>query len=224
MTSKKKRNSRGYPYACLKGYFWRVFKCNLTKSNTKTIASKILRVHLRVSRCTLTLSCGRGHGWESRPPSWAMIWGGAKRMGGGKRTRQRPPPENFWTPPKELLERWVLEFCTRKQSNDTWGGWKTYQTKGGPKPVLEGASVVRFSTPLFVPPPHAVLWSIAFLGERQSIAQKGVRAINAQNSGLENGSTAAKTSVHAPGLSADEREHPFVWYFGAGWVFLSRLF
>ena len=32
-----------------------------------------------------------------------------------------------------------------------------------------------------------------------------------------NGSNAAKTSVRAPGLSADEREHPFVWYFGAGW-------
>ena len=25
------------------------------------------------------------------------------------------------------------------------------------------------------------------------------------------------TSVRAPGLSTDEREHPFVWYFGAGW-------
>ena len=47
------------------------------------------------------------------------------------------------------------------------------------------------------------------LGERQSIAQKGVRAINARNSQLENGSNAAKTSVRAPGLSTDEREHPF---------------
>ena len=41
-------------------------------------------------------------------------------------------------------------------------------------------------------------------------AQKGVRAIDARNSQLENGSNAAKTSVRAPGLSADEREHPFV--------------
>ena len=49
-----------------------------------------------------------------------------------------------------------------------------------------------------------------FLGERQSIAQKGVRAIDARNLQLENGSNAAKTSVRAPGLSADEREHPFV--------------
>ena len=49
-----------------------------------------------------------------------------------------------------------------------------------------------------------------FLGERQSIAQKGVRAIDTRNSQLENGSNAAKTSVRAPGLSTDEREHPFV--------------
>ena len=55
------------------------------------------------------------------------------------------------------------------------------------------------------------------MGERQSIAQKGVRAIDAQNSQLENASNAVKTSVRAPGLSADECEHPFVWYFGAGW-------
>ena len=44
----------------------------------------------------------------------------------------------------------------------------------------------------------------------QSIAQKGVRAIDARNSWLENGSNAAKTSVRAPGLSTDEREHSFV--------------
>ena len=48
------------------------------------------------------------------------------------------------------------------------------------------------------------------LGERQSIAQKGVRAIDARNPQLENDSNASKTSVRAPGLSADEREHPFV--------------
>ena len=50
----------------------------------------------------------------------------------------------------------------------------------------------------------------AEMGERQRIAQKGVRAIDARNSQLENYSNAAKTSVRAPGLSANEREHPFV--------------
>ena len=48
------------------------------------------------------------------------------------------------------------------------------------------------------------------VGERQSIAQKGVRAIDARNSQLENDPNAAKTSVRAPGLLTDEREHPFV--------------
>ena len=48
------------------------------------------------------------------------------------------------------------------------------------------------------------------MGERQSIAQKGVRAIDARNSQLEYGSNASKTSVRAPGLSTNEREHPFV--------------
>ena len=50
----------------------------------------------------------------------------------------------------------------------------------------------------------------ANMGEHQSIALKRVRAIDARNSRLENGSNAAKTSVRAPGLSPDEREHPFV--------------
>ena len=48
------------------------------------------------------------------------------------------------------------------------------------------------------------------VGERQSIAQKGVRAIDTRNSAPRNGSNATKTSVRAPGLSADECEHPFV--------------
>ena len=48
------------------------------------------------------------------------------------------------------------------------------------------------------------------VGERQSIAQKRVRAIDARNSQLENRSNGAKTSVRAPGLSTDEREHRFV--------------
>ena len=38
------------------------------------------------------------------------------------------------------------------------------------------------------------------VGERQGITQKGVRAIDARNSWLENGSNAAKTSVRAPGF------------------------
>ena len=51
------------------------------------------------------------------------------------------------------------------------------------------------------------------MGEHQSIAQKGVPAMDARNLQLENGShAAAKTSVcvNAPRLSTDEREHRFV--------------
>ena len=54
------------------------------------------------------------------------------------------------------------------------------------------------------------------MGERQSTTQKGVRAIDARNSQLWNASNAAETSVRAPELSANECEHPFVWYFGVG--------
>ena len=56
------------------------------------------------------------------------------------------------------------------------------------------------------------LFSVLFLVRKGplGIAQKGVRAVDARNSQLENGSNAVKTSVRAPGLSADEREHSFV--------------
>ena len=70
----------------------------------------------------------------------------------------------------------------------------------------------RFSYAIshIAPLPPVVALNRNSMGERQSIAQKGVRAIDARKSQLENGSNAAKTSVRAPGLSADEREHPFV--------------
>ena len=49
-----------------------------------------------------------------------------------------------------------------------------------------------------------------FMEERQSIAQKGVRAIDTRKSAAGNGSNATKTSVRTPGLSTDERERPLV--------------
>ena len=66
-------------------------------------------------------------------------------------------------------------------------------------------------------PPMSENFRAPPMGERQSIAQKGVRAIDAQKSAPRNRSSATITSVRAPALSTDEREHPFVWYFGAGW-------
>ena len=50
------------------------------------------------------------------------------------------------------------------------------------------------------------------MGERQGIAPKGVRPIDARNSHLK---SAAKTSV-PPGLLTNECAHPFVCYSGAG--------
>ena len=45
---------------------------------------------------------------------WAVILGGAKRMGGGKRTREYALPKIFWTPSKELLVCSVMVFCYKK--------------------------------------------------------------------------------------------------------------
>ena len=68
------------------------------------------------------------------------------------------------------------------------------------------ASILQgYADPELVDINHLVKW-----GERQSIAQKGVHAVDARKSQLENASNAAKTNVRAPGLLTDERERPFV--------------
>ena len=86
-----------------------------------------------------------------------MIWGGAKRMGGGKRTREPALPNNsgplqksFWS-----AQSWIL--IQQKQSNDIRGRWKAYRPRGGggvPKPLF-GRGVIRevFLPPLFSTPP-----------------------------------------------------------------------
>ena len=43
--SKNKQNSRGYSYACFKGYFWRVFRNNLRNKNLVARYSAILRYY-----------------------------------------------------------------------------------------------------------------------------------------------------------------------------------
>ena len=99
--------------------------------------------------------------FSSGTSAWLYLGGdmGRCKTYGGRKTYQRTrSPENFWTPPKELLVCSVVDFCTGKQSTDTWGGWKTYDTRGVQNPFLGGVSFVRFSSPLFFPPPHGVLW------------------------------------------------------------------
>ena len=52
---------------------------------------------------------------------------------------------------------------------------------------------------------------LSCMGERQSIAQKGVFALlTPEIHSYEMAQMLQKTSVRAPGLSANEREHPFV--------------
>ena len=83
--------------------------------------------------------------------------GGCKTYGGGKRTRERallknsgPFQKSFWS-----AQSWI--FVQEKQSNDTRGGWKTYCTRGVQNLFLGRVSFMRFSSPLFFPPPHGVL-------------------------------------------------------------------
>ena len=85
---------------------------------------------------------------------WAVIGGGAKRMGGGKRTRERALPKIFWPLQKGFWSARSWIFVQKKQSTDAWGGWKTYRTRGGPKPPF-GRGVIRevFHPPLFSTPP-----------------------------------------------------------------------
>ena len=81
---------------------------------------------------------------------WAVIWGGAKRMG-EERTRERALAK-ILDPSKRasgLLCRGFL-YSMRGVENVPYEG-------GVQNPFLGGVSFVRFSTPLFFPPPHGVL-------------------------------------------------------------------
>ena len=87
-------------------------------------------------------------------PNGAMIWRGAKRMGRGKRTRERGLPKisrpllkSFWS-----AQSWNLYRKNRAMTPER--GVETYQTKVCPKPLL-GRRVLRevFLPPLFFHPP-----------------------------------------------------------------------
>ena len=85
------------------------------------------------------------------------IWGGGtKRMAGGKRTRERALPKTFGPLQRSFWSALSWIFVQEKQSTDTWGGWKTYNMRGGfQNPFLGGVSFVRFTTPLFFHLPMA---------------------------------------------------------------------
>ena len=75
-------------------------------------------------------------------------------MGGGKRTEERALPKNSGPLQKSFWSAQSWLFVQEKESNDTRGGWKTYRTRGGPKPLF-GRGVLRevFLPPLFSTPP-----------------------------------------------------------------------
>ena len=85
------------------------------------------------------------------PEAWAVTWGGAKRMGGGKRTRKSALPKIFGPLQKSFWSTLSCIFVQAKQSTDTWGGWKT---RGWSKtPFWEGCHSWGFHPPPFSNPP-----------------------------------------------------------------------
>ena len=88
--------------------------------------------------------------------------GGCKTYG----VKKTHPPEYFWTPPKELLICSVVDSLQEKTGQWHLRGWKTYQTKGFQNPLLGGVSFVRFSSPLFFPPPRPLTLCRAREGTR----------------------------------------------------------
>ena len=89
---------------------------------------------------------------------WAVIWGGAKRMGGGKRSREHALPKIFGPLQKSFRSALSWIFIQEKQSTDTWERWKTYHTRGGPKTIFQigGVSfVLRSSSPA-----TGVIWAL----------------------------------------------------------------
>ena len=146
----------------------------------------------------------------SPPPTPPRLWGW---------TAESPPHPHDPSPPFPHPHPQAIARPTPEKNYPLKSAW--IRPKGGREET--GSPKRPFWTTLSphdafsAPLARSESFETFFLGGRQSIAQKGVRAIDPRNSQLENDSNAVKTSVRAPGLSADEREHSFVWCFGAGW-------
>ena len=80
--------------------------------------------------------------------------GVAQRMGGGKHTRQCTLQKKNRTPPKRASGVLSLGFLYRKNRATTpEGGGERTRRSGVQNPLLGEVSFVRFSSPLFFPPP-----------------------------------------------------------------------
>ena len=94
---------------------------------------------------------------------FSFLWNWGRDMGGGGQNvwGEENVPENalsrkFLDPSKRASGLLCRKFLYRKNRALTPEGWNTYRTRGGSKtPFLGGVSFLRFSTPLFLPPP---LW------------------------------------------------------------------
>ena len=84
-------------------------------------------------------------------PKFLGPWygGGAKRMGGGKCTRQCALPNIFGPLQKELLVCSVVDSCTEKNRAPIPEGWKTHRTRGIQNPFWEGCHSWGFPPPSF---------------------------------------------------------------------------
>ena len=88
---------------------------------------------------------------------WPVIWGGAERRGGGKRTEERALPKLFWDPSKRAFGLLCRGFLYRKNRALTPGG-------GGPKRTVRGGSKTPF-------------WEGCHLGEKKTDKGKSHKRI-----------------------------------------------
>ena len=82
-------------------------------------------------------------------------YGGVQNVWGEENVPENALSRKFLEPSKRASGLLCRGFLYREtQSTDTWGGWKTYRTRGGPKPLF-GRGVIRevFLPPLFSTPP-----------------------------------------------------------------------
>ena len=82
--------------------------------------------------------------------------GGAKRMGGGKRTEQRTL-QKISGPLEMSVWSGQFAFPQGQQEQRHQTGVENVPNEGGPNSLFGGVSFVRFSSPLLSPHPHGVV-------------------------------------------------------------------
>ena len=127
-----------YPFYSFKtGPWYPVFRENpsrevATKDHSSSNPAKgnprDLKTKVDVSKVDVKGFPNLNAGSQTGGLSWAVIWGGAKRMGGGKRTRERALPKIFGPLQKSCWSALSWTFVQEKQSTENVpyeGGSKT---------------------------------------------------------------------------------------------------